>query len=293
MVQSEPAWEVVSPGIQSLIQDLGRVGFASVGVAASGAYDTRALAFANESLGNPASAPGIECLLGGLVLRALRPTRLALFLPATASIEQVDLRPGETVAVPRIKRGLRAYLALCGGIHTTSILGSSSTDTMSGLGPAPLAAGDVLTVAAANPTGITVSRPTDPAIGSIGFGHDPNRPIDVILNADAVAADSVSERTLRTEMWSVSPVSSRVGMRLNGPDLALNFGAGDRSQPVMPGTIQAPTGRELIILGPDGPTTGGYPVVGVVADRDLSRLAQFRPGEPMSFTVRHNTAVSP
>ncbi len=296
MVEAEPVLEVVSRGIQSLIQDLGRIGFASVGVAQSGAYDSQALIRANEAVGNPGDLPGIECLLGGLELRALRATRLAWVLPYDASAEQVELRRGETLTIPRIKRGLRAYVTVQGGIRTESVLGSSSTDTMSGLGPAPLATGDVLrgsadvphVVSAVPAEGTVLPGSTD--AGSIA--SDTRESIEVVVSSGHGPFGPDGIRALETGVWSVSPMSSRVGMRLSGPGFGLTAEADSRSQPVMRGTVQSPANGELIILGPDGPTTGGYPVVGVVADRDLSRLAQIRPGEPILFTVRHNTAVS-
>ncbi len=296
MVEAEPVLGVVSPGIQSLIQDLGRVGFASIGVAQSGAYDRQALICANEAVGNPGELPGIECLLGGLELRALRATRLAWVLPYEANAEQVELRRGETFTIPRIKRGLRAYATVPGGIRTESVLGSSSTDTMSGLGPAPLTTGHVLHGSADVPH-VVATLPAEgtvlPGSGDAGSASsDTPEAIEVVVSPGYGPFVPNAIRALETGVWSVSPMSSRVGMRLRGPDFGLTAEADLRSQPVMRGTIQSPADGELIILGPDGPTTGGYPVVGVVADRDLSRLAQLRPGEPISFTVRHNTAVS-
>lgn len=304
MLESEAVLEVITPGIQSLIQDLGRFGFASVGVATSGAYDRSALMCVNEALGNPAGTPGIECLLGGLELRAFRNVKVALVLPGQPSAELIDLQPGDTLTIPRVKRGLRSYLAIQGGLRVDSVLGSSSTDTMSGLGPAPLATGDVLarstTIPAdsgeladsASPTAAAQHRARRPSDEG-NPRSDLSQSIDVIANLGTTHSTPGSVEALHTGTWTVSPVSSRVGMRLTGPNLGLAADGEHRSQPVICGTIQAPGGGELIILGPDGPTTGGYPVVGVVADHDLSRLGQLRPGEPISFTVRHNTAVSP
>lgn len=296
MVEAEPMLEVVSPGIQSLIQDLGRIGFASVAVAQSGAHDSQALIRANEAVGNPGDLPGIECLLGGLELRALRETRLAWVLPYETSAEQVELRRGETLTIPRLMRGLRAYATVPGGIRTESVLGSSSTDTMSGLGPAPLVTGHVLRGSTDVPH-VVSALPAEGTVlpGSADAGSassDTPEAIEVVVSPGHGPFRPDAIRTLETGVWSVSPMSSRVGMRLSGPGFGLTTGADLRSQPVMRGTIQSPADGELIILGPEGPATGGYPAVGVVADRDLSRLAQLRPGEPISLTVRHNTAVS-
>ncbi len=237
MVEAEPMLEVVSPGIQSLIQDLGRIGFASVGEAQSGAYDSRALIRANEAVGNPGDLRGIECLLGGLELRALRETRLAWVLPYETSAEKVELRRGETLTIPRLMRGVRAYATVPGGIRTEWVLGSSSTDTMSGLDPAPLATGDVLR-GSTDVTDVVSALPAEGTVlpGSADAGSaasDTREAIEVVLSPGHGPFRPDAIRTLETGVWSVSPMSSRVGMRLSGPGFGLTTVADLRSQPVM------------------------------------------------------------
>jgi allophanate hydrolase subunit 2 len=86
--------------------------------------------------------------------------------------------------------------------------------------------------------------------------------------------------------WTVTPASDRVGVRLDGPPLVRRDPARElASEPVVTGALQVPPSGRPVVLGPDRPTTGGYPVVAVVVDADLDRLAQARPGDPLSFTL--------
>ena len=145
--------EVKNPGLQSLIQDLGRPGYADLGVSAAGAADPRAARQANRLVGNPADAAVVENLLGGLELTAHGDAVLAL-TGADVPANIIDpagersrpaphaapfaLLNGETLTLGTPVRGVRAYLAVRGGLGVDPVLGSRSTDSMSGIGPAPL-----------------------------------------------------------------------------------------------------------------------------------------------------------
>src|SRR5690554_6016707 len=149
-----PALEVLQAGIQSLVQDLGRAGHASLGVSPSGALDRRSLREANRLVGNDVGAAGIEVAYGGLVVVSRGVTEVAvtgavgeLRLVSAAGESAVlprraiALEDGEELHIGAPARGVRAYLAVRHGLDAEAVLGSRSTDTLSGLGPAALSAG--------------------------------------------------------------------------------------------------------------------------------------------------------
>ena len=146
---------VLHPGVQTLIQDLGRPGWAHLGVPPSGALDLEAMALANRLVGNQADLAGLEILLGGLRLRAETSVRIAL----TGALrdlavagnprpwgEAVSVSPGDEIEVRSSADGLRGWLAVAGGLVSPAVLGSASSDTLTQLGPPPLRAGDSLSV---------------------------------------------------------------------------------------------------------------------------------------------------
>ncbi len=144
---------VLATGPLALVQDLGRPGHAAQGVGTSGAADRGAFALGNRLVGNPPTAAALEIVLGGLRLRAQRPVLLTLtgaVAPATVDGRPVGhacllrLATGDMLALSTPPAGLRTYVALRGGVDAPPVLGSRSTDTLSGLGPPPLAAGDTL-----------------------------------------------------------------------------------------------------------------------------------------------------
>ncbi len=277
---------VVKPGVRSLIQDGGRLGYLRVGVTESGAYDRGALAAANRAVGNDASAAGIECLLGGLELRcrggasiAVTGARAGITVDGESAMfgTAIQLVNDGVLRIGRAKQGLRSYLAVSGGIDGLEQLGSQSTDTMSGIGPAPLAVGDQLSIGQSSGA---IGSPAAPPVV-----RTDNSPIRVTPGPhDDLLAAPLAE-LLNDGEWVVSPSSDRIGLRLTGPALPLTVTASLPSEPTLRGAIQVPPDGQPVILGPDRPTTGGYPVVGVVIDADLDRLAQLRPGTRIVLAV--------
>ena len=266
------ALRVVKPGLRSLIEDMGRPGFARLGIAASGAYDRGALLAANAAVGNPPQAAGIECVLGGLVLAAQGSCVVALAgTDAEGSGRPVELPNGETIAIARPRHGLRVYLAVAGGLAVQPVLGSRSRDTMSGIGPAQLREGDLLPVGTAATAGVQgppIARTDIQQKRDLAAGH---RVIEVVPGPhDDLLVKGIDG--LFSESWIVSPQSDRVGLRLidshaHGTVPAANIRPGSSSlpsEPTLRGAVQVSPSGELLIIGPDGPTTGGYPVVAVV-----------------------------
>ncbi len=280
--------EIVRPGPLCFVQDLGRPGLGGQGVTTSGAVDRRSLIQGNRLLGNDFHAAGLELLLGGLHLRPDAPVIVAAtgaWCPIT-----VDATPapfGTPVLVPagsmlrlgNARHGLRSYLTVRGGLTPAgAFAGSWSTDTSSGIGAAPVEAG------ARIPFGDnTIGRPLVIAIPPAVQGAEVT--LRITLGPRAESLSAADRRTLTGSVGTVSSDSDRIGVRLNG--FQLSFARRDRPSEAIPvGAVQAPPSGELIVFLADHPTTGGYPVIGVVDAEDLGHLAQCAPGTRVRFAIR-------
>jgi biotin-dependent carboxylase-like uncharacterized protein len=255
---------------------------AHLGVGRSGAADRRSHKLANRLVANPDDRATVEVTFGGFSARVhggdvdiavtgadTDPTVNGIKF-GTNSIHHV--RDGQVISLGAPRAGLRTYLAVRGGICVEPVLGSRSYDVMSAIGPSPLSPGDRLPVGehtneypeldqapVAAISGDTVELLVVPGPRDDWF-VDP----DVLVHTDWVASDR----------------SDRVGMRLVGRPLQYRFG--DRQLPsegATRGAIQVPPNGLPVILGPDHPVTGGYPVIGVVIDEDIDKVAQVRPGQ--------------
>lgn len=276
---------VLAPGLQTLVQDRGRPGRSDIGVGPSGAFDRGALAAANRVVGNPPDAAGLEVLAGGLRLRAEQRVVVAVTgasgplscagRPATAN-RAVVVDAGDELHLGSFTAGIRGYVAVAGGISLAPVLGSRSRDTLAQLGPEPITVGDRLPLGAAA-TEATSEEPAAPEVGTELRVTAIAGPRDDWFTAAALD-------TLFSAPWQVSPQSSRIGIRLTGPDLERAIVDELESEPVVRGSIQVTHEGQPVILGPDHPVTGGYPVIAVVADADTDRLAQVRPGNCVRFT---------
>ena len=279
------ALRILAPGAFATVQDLGRPGRAALGVARSGALDRAALRVANRLVGNAASAGGVEIVLGGFRAVAERDTWLAV-TGALADLRidgrAVDaytpllLPAGAELSIGVARAGARFVLAVRGGVAVPESLGSRATDVLASLGPPALRAGDVLH--AGEPEGPV--RPVDAFPWSV-----PAATVEVSL-APGPRADwfvPAALRTLGDATWTVSGDADRVGIRLDGPTLARVRHDELPSEGMRPGAIQVPPHGRPVILLADGPVTGGYPVIAVVTDATLDRLAQARPGDRVRF----------
>jgi len=267
--------EIVAPGPLATVQDLGRSGYAALGVARAGAFDRTALQLGNRLVGNADDAAAIEVTLGGLAVRLLAPATLALTGAVCRGAPDwgaaVSLPAGATFRLAAPERGLRSYLAVRGGIAVPSVLGSRSTDTLSGIGPAALRAGDRLPIGTSSGkvVGASAAEPVRSAVLPARLG-----PRDDWFTPAARAA-------LLETTWTVRPECDRVGVRLDGPALARSRTDELPSEPTLPGAVQVPPDGRPIVFGPDAPVTGGYPVIAVVTD--LDPVAQLRPGDSVRF----------
>jgi len=278
---------VLASGPLATVQDRGRHGWAAIGVTTSGAADRSAAGLANRLVGNDPSAAVVEVTAGGLRVRAERTVLVAVTgAPAAVRVAgraapfdaPLTLPAGQVLELGMPPVGLRTYLAVRGGIDVPAVLGSRSTDTLSGLGPDPLRAGDRLPVGAlaADEPFVDVAPVRPPAA----------RPVLHVLpgpRRDWLAADAWTELTTRD--WAVSADSDRVGLRLTGPRLARSRDDELPSEGLVPGAVQVPPDGAPVLFLVDHPVTGGYPVLAVVTTADLSAAAQLRPGDTVLFRV--------
>lgn len=292
-VPEEAGLTVEDPGAQLLIEDLGRPGNARLGVTASGAMDRGALRLANRLLGNEEHLAGLEILLGGATLRAERDVLIAV-TGANAPI-RIDGRPvgwgeplrlaaGQVLQIGRPERGVRCYLGVRGGVRGPEFLSSLAGDPTTGLGPAPLAAGDTIAIGEPGPT---PPHPVD-AIPGNGVG-------ELLLPAMPGPRDDwftpAAIDTLARAAWEVSGDANRVGVRLVGPVLERARAGELPSEGMVRGTVQVPASGQPIAFGPDHPTTGGYPVIAVIDERATDLLGQARPGQTVRFQLRRSRIV--
>ncbi len=292
--------EVVRTGPLSLVQDAGRPGLAAVGVSPSGAADRAAFAHGARLVGNDASRhAAIEVTLGGLSVRTLADATMALTgaeCPATVDGQKAPwgepfpLVEGATLTLGLPRTGLRSYLSVAGGIDVPPVLGSRSSDLLSGLGPPRLIAGMVLPIG--NPPTVPEEPVSAAPFETRGFAssaaflrtheHHEGPPPPTLELLPGPRTDWLADPGSLATTWTVSPDSNRVGVRLRGSPLsreASRMGAELPSEPLVRGAVQLPPSGEPVVFGPDHPTTGGYPVVAVLTEAASDLLAQCRPGD--------------
>jgi biotin-dependent carboxylase-like uncharacterized protein len=264
------ALRIIEGGWSSTIQDLGRVGFAHLGVPAAGAVDAGRHALANRLVGNEASAATIETA-GGLVVEAVG----AVVAATSSDGSRYTLQPGDRLRVDAPDGGVWSYLAIRGGLDIEPVLGSRSTDTLSGLGPPAIRAGQELPV-----------------------GHDPHSELATDLApvrqhlrvvrvwpGPRVDWFASGLQALTRREWIVGSDVSRVGARLSAGRFEPVAAMAEQmaSEGLVTGAIQITPAGEPIVMLANHPTTGGYPVIAVVDPDDVPIVAQARPGTTLRF----------
>mgnify|MGYP003607295054 CR=1 FL=1 len=296
---------------QALFVDTGRIGWAHLAVTAAGAFDRRSYRLANRLVGNPETATALELVLGPIEIWFDRAATIALtgITAAVTTHDHPDTRTprrqhsthttltlpaGVLLRIGVAASGLRGYLAIRGGFDAPVTLGSRSADTMSGLGPPLLTTGAPLSRFAITPTAAQLRwSPVDTwhhaathvsqhmPLASV---HHPTADCVIGLLPPPRPLPNIDTTRMLTEStWVVAPDSNRVGIRLNGSYVELPRDPHAPSEPLIRGAIQLPPDGAPIIMGPDHPTTGGYPVIGAVPEADLDVLAQLRPGSTLRF----------
>ncbi|MEU1517799.1 biotin-dependent carboxyltransferase family protein [Streptomyces sp. NPDC005811] len=284
---TDRALSVVRAGALTTVQDQGRPGHAHLGVPRSGALDGPAAALVNRLVGNAPGAAVLETTVNGCALRPRRAVTVAVGgAPCPVTVNGRPVAWGAPVRVPAgavldvgsAVSGLRSYVGVSGGVTVEPVLGSRSTDLLSGLGPAPLTDGTVL------PLG------PEPAVHArVDVAPQAAPPAELVLRVtlgpreDWFTREAV--RVFTTRAYRVSPASNRIGLRTEGPLLERALPGELASEGMVLGAVQVPPdGRPVVFLA-DHPTTGGYPVIGVVRTADLPAAAQAVPGTPVRFVA--------
>ena len=192
-------------------------------------------------------------------------------------------RDGALLRVGRVDGGLRATVAVRGGLDAAPELGSRSRDTLSAIGPDPLTAGSILAIGDAVAGAV-------PSVDLVPVDAPGDGPLDLAVRPGPRRDwfGDAAWQTLLDAEWRVSARSDRTGVRLEGPELARTAAAEGRelaSEGMLPGSIQVSPDGAPTVLGPDAPVTGGYPVIAVVADAALDSLAQARPGRAVRLRL--------
>lgn len=301
------ALRVLSPGLFTTVQDEGRPGYASVGVAGSGWADEHSARLANRLVGNREDAAVLETVAGGLALEALRACAIAVTGAAhelrltdalgrsrgLGSHTLIDLEPGDRLEVQPPERGLRTYIALEGGVIAGEpVLGTQSYDTLAQLGVPPLAAGALLAEGDARDEEPSISwaPPTLPdgiASGAVPVLDIMTGPREAWFTPEALAA-------LTSQTYEVTGATDRVGVRIEAatplergregltPDGELRE---LQSEGVALGSLQVPPSGQPTLFLADHPVTGGYPVIAVLTRTAVARAAQLAPGERVRFRI--------
>lgn len=277
--------EIIRPGIQTTVQDLGRHGNRHLGVAQCGALDAPALWLANRLVNNPAGLAGLEMIGGPIEIRFLRRTWFALTgadFAATLDGKAVDsgwrclATAGQVLKLRGPKSGVRAYLAIDGGIDVPEILGGRATDIQAKFGGfqgRALKAGDQLPLGAAHECGRK--------IGTWQSQWSPK--VRVLRGPEFEQFSDDARETFFSQPWTVSMQSNRMACRMEGPVLLREPADELRSHGLLPGVIQVPPNGQPIVLLADSQTTGGYPRIAVVVEADLWKFAQAPAGSSIQF----------
>jgi KipI family sensor histidine kinase inhibitor len=304
---SAPALVVEVPGLQSLVQDLGRPGLGDLGVSPAGAADQQSARQANRLVGNEPGAAVVENVFGGLAVRAVSDQVLAAagatvpleirdasgrFVRKAAMCAPFALLNGETLTLGAPTAGLRSYLAVRGGLDVPPVLGSRSSDSMSGIGPAPLTAGVRLPVGHTAPF-VPVGHPES---STLRVGTTTAQVRVTLGPRDDWFADEALQ-ALAGQEWLVTEQSNRIGVRLapgsEGQALRRSRDGELPSEGAVAGALQVPPSGHPVLFLADHPVTGGYPVIAVVVPEDLPTAAQLPPGHRVRFTIVDPATLEP
>lgn len=278
---------VTAAPMPALVQDLGRFGQTGQGVSSSGALDQGAFRAANRVVGNPVEAACLEITLGGFAFEVSGPTVMALtgapcpisirdktgLIMMAESYQPVSLEAGDAVTLGFASRGARSYLAFRGGLDVAPVLGSASTDTLAVVGPDPVGVGAALAIATPQRGLAPVSLSETPAFDCPAPGEIVT--LDVVMGPRSDWFSEHGIKTLSSQVYEVTPQSNRVGIRLSGPTpLERKDKAELPSEGTATGAIQVPHSGQPVLFLADHPLTGGYPVIGTVAEYHLDLAGQ-------------------
>lgn len=291
---------VLKPGLLTTVQDLGRFGYQKFGVVVGGALDCFAARVVNTIVGNDENAAVLEMAQLGPELRFEREALIAWggaefapriggeLLPADRAVQ---VRTGETIFFGAAKSGVRAWLAVAGGIDVPEVLGSRTTYRRGGVGGLegrPLRAGDRLRAGEASDWA-TSYRAKSPRFSAWSVrAHTLGKPapagiVRAMRGPEWEWFGREAQRVLFASQWQATKDADRMGVRLAGPALPQRASREMISEGVADGAVQVPAGGAPIVLLASRQTVGGYPRIAVVATVDLGRVAQLAPGRTIAF----------
>lgn len=266
---------VLSPGMQTTVQDLGRYGWARHGVSASGAADPLSLRAANLLAGNTENAAALEMTITGPALEFGTAATIVLagsdFGAGLPLWTPVAVRAGETIRFGATRSGARAYLAVRGGLASPRVMGSASVHVLTGVGGRALRKGDILQI---GESAVARARAGEPP----PFAREGPLRVTAGPQADQFGAE------LYEGEYLVAEESNRMGLRLRGPAIPSPPGA-MLTEGTALGAVQVPPDGQPIILFVEHQTTGGYPKPANVISADFQRLGQLRPRDRVSFEL--------
>jgi antagonist of KipI len=283
---------VEHPGLQTSVQDLGRPGYGPVGVSPSGAADAISLRFANLLVGNPAAAAALEMtLLGGTYLfpQGGVVALAGADFPATLNDRSIEtgvphaVMPGGKLSLGQTRSGARCYLGIAGGVRVAPMLGSASTHLLSGLGGfngRALQKGDVLEI------GMPAKRlPRRKLTARVRDAFHPRKILRVTEGPQFDWFLKAAQRAFLANTFRVTEEADRMGLRLEGPPLALRAAKEMISEGVSLGVVQVTPSGQPIILFVEQQTAGGYPKIVNVIGADLFCIGQLRPRDEIRFAL--------
>lgn len=285
---------VVSPGLLSTIQDLGRFGFAHFGVPAAGAADQVALRLGNVLVGNPQGSAAIEMTLTGGTFSVDARTLVAITgsdFQASISGRMIDpwrsviVQPGEAISFAATRGGARSYLCIQGGIAVEPVMGSRSTHVAGGFGGLdgrPLRRGDVVPIGDRASTVISELRRVRPEVVEYLSRRSP---VCVTAGPQISSFPAGGIDRLCTNELTVREESNRMGVRLTAPNPLPVPPEEMITEGVSAGAIQVPRDGNPIVLLVEHPTTGGYPKIANVTTADMHRMGQLRPRDAVHFEL--------
>ncbi len=280
---------IIRPGAETTVQDAGRSDFRYLGVPQSGAADRLSFALANAAAGNPWDAPALECAATGPEMRFEAPAAFALGgADMSAKLNDMTVsayaaqsaKEGDVLNLGPARNGLRAYIAIAGGVAAKIDFGSAATYAPAGLGGIDgraLAAGDAIERTDA-PASQFIETPTSatPTISGDVFLRVVAAPEFHLIDADA-------QKKFHSEAFTASRRANRMGVELNGASIHPPEDFSMLSSPVFPGTVQCPPSGNPFLLLADAQTVGGYARIAQVIGPDLHLAGQIRPGAKVWF----------
>lgn len=280
---------VLKPGLSSTVQDLGRYGYAHLGISPCGAADSVSFRIANLLMGNGENTPALEMTLAGATLEFTQGATIAIAgancecklgqyrIPANTAIH---IQPGGVLQCGSIVAGARSYLAVQGGFAIPQVMGSASTDlrgVFGGIDGRRLREGDVIMI------GPTSGRRTRRLRSGISLGMQGDGLIRVTRGAQQDWFDEETFERFFAGSYTVSEQSDRAGLRLIGDKVSPLVRKQLLTDGIPLGAIQVPQDGQPILLFVDQQTTGGYPKIANVIAADVHHVGQLRPRDEIRF----------